>query len=338
MWELAFGQRIDIGEIMLRKTKIITGLLTVVLLLALGAGGLYWYGASRDLSIEKIGEVTLTPSQDIKLGNLVTAKVTIKCPWKRRPVAAQATVGKGCRKLSTPTINRQKTGLGYALWEIAVPLKPYRTGDIPKGQLQITFNRDKSAEIPVDDNLMQLVIPAFKVEPLPLDATTVPTIAGKIDEIELNKGWQGYWWRIAAGLVAVIIILFVVFKRRKEVMAIIITPWERALGTLGGLRTDVAGGNVELGICFVRLTDIVRLYLEERFILKSSKQTTYEFLAEMKQSDSPLEDGQRDFLKQFMQAADLVKFAKLPPDAGQLDHAMDKAEDLIKKTQNTEQK
>jgi hypothetical protein len=318
---------------MLRKTKIITGLLIIVVLLALTAGGLYWYGYSRNIAIEKIGEVTLTPDQDIKLGNLITAKVTVKCPWKRHPVAAQATIGKGCRKLAAPTIKRQKLALGFALWDISVQLKPYRTGEIPQGKLQVTFNRDKTAKEPTDDNVMQLVIPAFKVEPLPLTATTVPTIAGKIAEFKPVPGWKSYWWRIMAGVLAVIIILVVILKRRKAVAEVIITPWERALDTLGALRADVADGNVELGICFVRLTDIVRLYLEQRFMLKSSKQTTYEFLAEMKQSASPLEDSQRDFLKQFMQAADLVKFAKLPPDALQLNHALDKAETLIKETQ-----
>ncbi|MCF6175724.1 MAG: hypothetical protein L3J71_08150 [Victivallaceae bacterium] len=323
---------------MLRKTKIITGFLTPVVLLALAAGGIYWYGVSRDLAIEKMGEVTLTPGQDVKLGTLVTANVIIKCPWRRRPVAAQATVGKGCRKLSEPVITRQAMKLGYALWKVAVPMKPFRTGDIPTGQLQLTFNRDKRTENPADDNLMQLTIPAFKVEPLVLTANSVPTIAGKMVEIEQNKGWKSYWVWIIAGLVTVIIILVVLLRRGKKMVAIVITSWERALNQLGGLRSDVADGHVDLGICFSRLTDIVRIYLEQRFTLKSSKQTTYEFLAELKQPSSPLESSQRDFLQQFMQAADLVKFAKLPPDAEQLNNAMDKAETLIKETEPQEVK
>lgn len=323
---------------MLRKTKIITGVLTVVVLLGLITGGVYWYGISRNVEIEKIGEVTLTPKQDIKLGALVTAQVTVKCPWQRRPVAAQATVGKGARKLSEPVITRQVTKLGYTLWNIAVPMKPFRTGEIPQGDLQITFSRDKRTKNPKNDNSMQLTIPSFKVMPLPLNANSVPTIAGKMAEVAQTKVWQSYWLRIAAGVIAVIIIIVVILHRSKKVVAIVITSWERALSQLGGLRSDVATGHVDLGICFSRLTDIVRLYLEQRFTLKSSKQTTYEFLAELKQSTSPLEDSQRDFLKKFMQSADLVKFAKLAPDAEQLNHAMDRAEALIKETEPEEVK
>ncbi len=323
---------------MLRKTKIITGILTVVVMLALAAGGVYWYGISRNIAIEKIGEVTLTPAQDIKLGSLVTANITIKCPWQRRPVAAQATVGKGCRKLSEPLITRQVTKLGYTLWNVALPMKPFRTGEIPKGDLQITFSRDKRAKTPKNDTLMQLVIPPFKVAPLPLDANSAPTIAGKIAEIEQITGWKSYWIRIVAGLLAVIIIVVVLLRRNKKVVAVVITSWERALSQLGGLRSDVATGHVDLGICFSRLTDIVRLYLEQRFTLKSSKQTTYEFLAELKKSSSPLEASQRDFLKKFMQAADLVKFAKLDPNEEQLNNAMDRAEALIKETEPEEVK
>lgn len=321
---------------MLRKTKIITILLIIVTLLVLTASGFYWYGISRSFPIEKIGKVSLTPGQGIKLGQLVTAKVTVKCPWRRHPVTAVANISKGCREISEPVIARQAIKPGYALWKISVPFKPFRTGEISKSKLQITFNRDKTGRSAKDNHSMQLTIPAFKVQPLPLTTGASPTIAGKVDEIVTLHGWRKYWLWIVAGALLVVLAVVTIMRRRTGKTIIIITPWERALSNLGGLRRELASGQVDLGICFSRLTDIVRLYLEQRFSLKSSKQTTYEFLAELKQPSSPLENAQRDFLQQFMQAADLVKFAKLPPEAEQLNNALDKAELLIKETQQHE--
>ena len=60
-----------------------------------------------------------------------------------------------------------------------------------------------------------------------------------------------------------------------------------------------------------KLCDILREYLEKRFALRASRQTTGEFLASLEQDhDALLTAEQHLFLQEFLYTADMVKFAK----------------------------
>lgn len=61
-----------------------------------------------------------------------------------------------------------------------------------------------------------------------------------------------------------------------------------------------------------RLSEVVRVYLEDRFGLKAPDQTTEEFLASLPQS-SELEPGLKPMLEEFLTQCDWVKFAQGDP-------------------------
>ena len=61
-----------------------------------------------------------------------------------------------------------------------------------------------------------------------------------------------------------------------------------------------------------RLSEVVRVYLEERFGLKAPDQTTEEFHASLPQS-SELEPGLKPMLEEFLTQCDWVKFAQGDP-------------------------
>jgi hypothetical protein len=69
----------------------------------------------------------------------------------------------------------------------------------------------------------------------------------------------------------------------------------------------------ELKLYYTRLTDIVRIYLENRFNVFSMELTTIETLAELKKTGFR-EDGSFRKLRTVLTGADLVKFAKFNPD------------------------
>lgn len=322
---------------MMLKRKLLFILLIIIgvaVLVAAGLGGVYWRGIRANAAIEKVGDIVLLPEGEKSLGNTVTAQILLKCPWHRRPVEAAAVVGKGARLLDMPVIFRQSWGLGYSIWRVAAQMKPFRTGDIPAGKLDIKFNRYDSR---TKDLGMELDIPAFKVSPLPLGKDAQLTVASALQEKSKLSRTGVYVIASVVALLAVLIVLWLLFRRGRAAGGVIITPWGEALIELSGLRSEVKEGHADLGICFSKLTDIVRGYLEKRFSLRAPQQTTYEFLNDLNKSDSPLADGHQKFLKEFMNAADLVKFAKLPPEVVQLDNAMDKAETLVNETKPVEE-
>ncbi len=64
---------------------------------------------------------------------------------------------------------------------------------------------------------------------------------------------------------------------------------------------------------YTRLTDIVRVYIEDRFKMAAMEQTTHEIIAGFKESKESIENKSLLELKEILELADLVKFAKLTP-------------------------
>lgn len=64
---------------------------------------------------------------------------------------------------------------------------------------------------------------------------------------------------------------------------------------------------------YTRLTDIVRVYIEERFTIAAMEQTTFEILTSFKAKESQVDPKAVIELKEILEVADLVKFAKFTP-------------------------
>jgi len=96
---------------------------------------------------------------------------------------------------------------------------------------------------------------------------------------------------------------------------------------------------------FFRLSFIVRQYLENRFKMRAPEMTTEEFLIVMsnvgaglvpaqtgRPQGSPLPQQIKDLLKNFLEKADMVKFAKYGPNADEIIGAFDAAMKLVDET------
>ena len=79
---------------------------------------------------------------------------------------------------------------------------------------------------------------------------------------------------------------------------------------------------------YLRLTGIVRQYVEDTTGIRAPEQTTEEFLRDMRSSAafSPDRAGR---LAEFLEAADLVKYAGQHPDKSQLDQAITRAHEFV---------
>jgi hypothetical protein len=80
-----------------------------------------------------------------------------------------------------------------------------------------------------------------------------------------------------------------------------------------------------------RLSEIVRVYLEERFGLKAPDQTTEEFLASLPQSTA-LQPGLKPLLEEFLTQCDWVKFAQGDPGRTECERLHQMAARLIDET------
>jgi hypothetical protein len=78
------------------------------------------------------------------------------------------------------------------------------------------------------------------------------------------------------------------------------------------------------------LTDIIRDYLEKRYVIKTHEKTSDEIFTSLKFIDMDQEN--RNLLRQILLLADLVKFAKEKPLPAENEQSMDNAIAFVSKT------
>lgn len=130
-------------------------------------------------------------------------------------------------------------------------------------------------------------------------------IKGPIYFYEIN-------WILISGFVAlsVFCILAIRIYKRKRITPLRL-PHEIALEELEAARAFLSRTGDVKGY-YIKICDCVRHYVERRFILKAPEMTTEEFLDSLRDSTS-LTGAQKNLLKEFLGACDLVKFAKYAP-------------------------
>ena len=113
-----------------------------------------------------------------------------------------------------------------------------------------------------------------------------------------------------------------------------VPPHIRALLQLDLLQSDGLIDKNEIHAYYIRLSDIVRQYIESRFGLMAPEQTTEEFLREL-QRDTALNVGHKELLASFLRASDMVKFALHRPSPGDCEEAFNSAGAFVRETTPT---
>jgi len=295
--------------------------LGALLLAGAAAAALEWRSSSNSgAHAELLSGPSLSPSSGAKLGEPVAVKALFKCPWGRRVAELSATPGEGSQLLSSPSSSLKAVRWGFSVLEVSAKVQPFRTGETGEGLLGASFSNGSSPRDSFD-----LKIPKFAVEAVKVPPGSSLAIAGKLPEP------KALWpWILAVALaVCVFAALALAWLRRARRVAPPPPPWTLALAALADLRARLSRGQSSAEQCLAELTDIVRGYLERRFAIRAERQTTPEFLSCLERGSGPLTELQRSFLKQFLAAADMVKFAKLSADRALLDDALLKAEKLV---------
>lgn len=144
------------------------------------------------------------------------------------------------------------------------------------------------------------------------------------------------------GPVAVALVLLVLaaailvlrqWRRRRPKVRLSPGEWARqALDEIAKLGLPAAG---EIEQFHTRVSDVVRRYLELRFALPASRQTTVEFLETLRESPV-LSDNSRAVLQDFLRRCDLVKFARASSTLEQCAELLATARRLLEETTSSE--
>lgn len=174
------------------------------------------------------------------------------------------------------------------------------------------------------------------VKTVPVD--TSKQIMPIADIISVPDRWYDYWYYFIPVLLILLGLgLYFYFKNRKKkptqppVPKLLKKPHEIALENLQALYDKQLWQAGENKLYYIELTDILRTYIEDRFQVSALELTTdelmYEFNKKVKKYNEPKQN-----LKKILLVADMVKFAKMEPQATDNEAAFLRAKQFINDT------
>lgn len=115
--------------------------------------------------------------------------------------------------------------------------------------------------------------------------------------------------------------------KEKKIVIPKIPPFDMAMQNLKKLDEArlLKEGNVKE--YYVRLTDILRKYIEDELNIPAMESTTYEIMELLRSKD--ISNDSKDKIKELLKESDFVKFAKFEPESGRHPYFRKSTEDII---------
>ena len=302
-------------------------ILSAVILLCTVLWGAFFAVKCRNFTPVVPAETTVDNSTPAVTGGTVLCKTDITLPWFSRIEVRSVNIDKCAVVSGTPDVTVSDYGLFLRTNSVAIKLCAVEPGTVDGASVVLAIKTPGKhiAEYTCVIPRIQIAEPSGKTIP-------VLQLAEK-ETLPQEKNFWKYAVAVAAVLVAGALVLGAVwyFKFRRTSRQL--SEWEKAKRDLELLRSDIEEKRITAAHGFIRLTDLVRGYLEKRFGLPATRRTTQEFLENLSGTSSgKLPAESKPFLKSFLQAADQVKFARASADTSLLEKAVEDASMLIDST------
>ena len=262
------------------------------------------------------------------MGELITVSAELTLPRYRKVEKVVLTPGNGMVTAMGGKAEKVRSSWRTAVWKVEGKVCPLRPGESTSGVLAIEIT-------PIEGSSAQtafaLAVPALQIKGLPAVTSPDAELASSLDLAKKISNKRHFLWL----LLLLLPLLYFVF-RPKAPKAEKISLRVKTLNALANLRSEVVSHTLTAEQGISRLSDVIRAYLEQRYCLPASGKTTPEFLEEM-ENNSPLPATDRPFLQEFLNSADMIKFAKAPCDAPAVSSAIDSAEKLVLNTAPAEE-
>jgi hypothetical protein len=182
----------------------------------------------------------------------------------------------------------------------------------------------------------------INVKSVPVDTTQAIKDIKNVQEVPFELAEYIPW--VFAGLVVAAIIaagIYFWLRRKKKNLPVLpsvpaIPPWEKALNALQKAGEEKLWTTGKEKAYHTAVSDTLRTYIEEQFQLPALESTTGDILRMC--ARHPVISEQESVLRQILQAADLVKFAKLSLTAAEHEQSLVQAIRFVNETKPAPQR
>lgn len=223
---------------------------------------------------------------------------------------------------------------GRVLHRRTYELEPFLAGEYKIPPIEVHFSPPASGETGQTILTEELTATVESVVP---DATSQTQLDIKENMSPLELPRTIPWWVFLIGillLTAAAAGYFYWRKRRAQKAAepeIPPLPHEIAYREIERLLAEKLIEKGKSKLFYLRLSNILRHYIEDRFGLRAPERTTEEFLVELRHSMT-FDARHKDLLKSFLRHCDMVKFAELQPTPGEVDGAVGSCKRFVDET------
>lgn len=299
------------------------------------------------LSAMMLAVFTSVHSQDVPEKLLVTAKMDSAVIWMGEQTSIKLELVQDKGKLAQLAIPADTLAAGVEI----ITVTPGDTTEIKNGRIQI----NREIIVTSFDSGFYYISPikyildkdTFASQPLSLKVAPIPVDTVHIDTLKAIKGvrslrfvlWDyipGYVWIIILGILLVLAgtyLYYKYFRNKTELDGQAepqIPPYDKAMLALQTLKEEKLWQGGQDKQYYTRLTDILREYLDGRFAINAMEMTSTEILEALRRNNETRVVERH--MKEILQVADFVKFAKMRPLADDNEASMRYAMTFVEET------
>ena len=316
---------------MMKKFLLSILITAAIVILAAGGSWLKAWLLPPEAVIPATAEIT--PSESVSPGEEIFYRAEIVLPLT---ASVKDAVFEGKNTLSSPVeIKFKSYRFDRIVWQIGGNFRIMSEGKAENLKISfstLTFpgNRKTNHQIGIPELLCQMPSGLTAGKELFL----APEMSDAAPEDTAKRPFYRRWSFLLAVIIAIIaiagVILFLFIRRRKQLFSALPLD-EKTLREIRRLCQQVRDREIRSEKGFALLCDIIRNYLEVRFQLPVTRQTTMEFIRNSELA-AVLPPGERIFLAEFLNTADRIKFAGENAGENMLENAAADAVNLVRAT------
>jgi len=269
----------------------------------------------------------------VTIGDLITYTVEVTRSPEIDLKSPELAANLGAFEIRDYKVHEPRTEDGHVVDRVDYVISTFDVGEFEIPPLVYTyFFPDDSTRHELKTEEIKVVVESLK-----------PSESGDIRDIKnplaLPREYRKLiiWSSIALALLVLLAISFYVWRRRKAGKGILPTKVEPprpaheiALAALEALTATPLLDNGEIKEYYIRMSDIIRRYIEGRYFIVALELTTFELINDLRKGD--VEPQHVELFQEFLDLCDLVKFAKLVPTAAENESALQKAFAIVENT------